>query len=478
MGGEMKEKIGLWVPCADPEPPGGGPGTGGFSGPGSGGEAPVSQNLDRARSKPEPRQTCGRIRQGLILLTALACCLGPAALAQGAGFAVLQQGTAAMAQGNAFVAEADDASAIFYNPAGLNQLKRPQFYQGGFFNYPDREFHGDQGQFSETHHQLYQHLTAYMALPVHDRVALGIGFFSPFGLGTNWPRSWAGRYLTTFSSLKTYVLNPVVSVKVLDNLSLAAGIDAMWSSVELRRKNFLAVLPGGKIFEGESHLMGDASGVGYNLGVLFDAVPGVKLGVSYRSEIPVTFQGNLETSIPGHSIPLIGGYADLTFPPSVTFGVAYSRLKPFTFEFDTTWTGWSTYDQLRVELGQKGKTLLGASSIVTPKNWRDAWAFRFGANYEVKPGMKLRAGYIYDLTPVPDETFDPQVPDANRHIFTVGGDLKIKRFTLGVAYNYILSEDRTKNNTIKFNGVPAYIQANGRYSSDVHSLGLSWSFQF
>jgi long-chain fatty acid transport protein len=79
---------------------------------------------------------------------------------------------------------------------------------------------------------------------------------------------------------------------------------------------------------------------------------------------------------------------------------------------------------------------------------------------------------------VPDSSFDPQVPDANRHIFTVGGDLKIKRFTLGIAYNYILSESRTKNNILPVNGVPAPLPANGRYDSDVHSLGLSWSFQF
>ena len=92
--------------------------------------------------------------------------------------------------------------------------------------------------------------------------------------------------------------------------------------------------------------------------------------------------------------------------------------------------------------------------------------------------MKIRAGYIYDLTPVPDSSLDPQVPDANRHIFTVGGDLKVMRFTLGVAYNYILSESRTKNNTVVVNGVAAPLQANGRYNSDAHSLGLSCSFQF
>jgi len=392
-----------------------------------------------------------------------------------AGFAVLQQGTAAMAQGNAFVAEADDASAIFYNPAGLNQLKRPQFYQGLFLNHPDREFNGPNGQFSETNHRLYRHVTAYLALPVNDRIALGIGFFSPFGLGTVWPPSWTGRFLTTFSSLKTYTLNPVVSVKVLENLSLAAGFDAMWASVELKRKTAVGPL------EGESRLTGDASGVGYNLGLLFEPVSGVKLGVSYRSEIPVTFKGDLATSLPKPlpTIPLIGGSADLTFPASVTMGIAYSRFKPFTFEFDTTWTGWSSYDQLKVNLGAPLPG--GVTSIVTPKHWRDSWAFRFGANYEVKPGMKLRAGYIYDLTPVPDATFDPQVPDANRHIFTVGSDLKIKRFTLGIAYNYILSEDRTKNNAVLFKGlppIPAPFQANGRYSSDVHSLGLSWSFTF
>ena len=74
-------------------------------------------------------------------------------------------------------------------------------------------------------------MTAYVAIPVHNRVALGFGFFSPFGMGTVWPPTWAGRYLTTYSSMKTYSLNPVISVKVLDNLSLAAGFDVMWSKV-------------------------------------------------------------------------------------------------------------------------------------------------------------------------------------------------------------------------------------------------------
>ncbi len=416
---------------------------------------------------------------GLAIMVALSLLCWCTSSAWAAGFALVQQGTAAMAQGNAFVAEASDASAIFYNPAGLNQLKRAQVYQGSFFNYPDREYSGG-GLDSQTNHRLYRAMTAYVAIPVHDRIALGFGFFSPFGMGTVWPPTWAGRYITTFSSMQTYNLNPVVSVKVLENLSLAAGFDVMWSKVRLKRKT--PVVVGGKAFpDGEIELRGEGSGTGYNLGLHYEPLSGVKLGVAYRSQIKVNHNGGLTTTLP---VPLgagpsSAGAATIIFPPSLTAGISYSRFKPFAFEFDTTWTGWSSYDKLKVNLETPiSVNGIPNTTITTPKNWHDTWAFRFGASYEVNDYMKLRAGYIYDLTPVPDSSFDPQVPDSNRHIFTVGQDLKIWRFTLGIAYNYILSESRTKSNTIVVNGGAAPLQANGRYNSDVHSLGLSWSFQF
>jgi len=400
--------------------------------------------------------------------------------AQGAGFALIQQGTAAMAQGNAFVADASDASAIFYNPAGLNQLKRAQVYVGSFLNYPDREFSGG-GQDSQTNHRLYKSLTTYLAIPLHNRVAVGIGFFSPFGLGTAWPPTWAGRYLTTYSSMRTYNLNPVVSVKVLDNLSVAAGVDFLWSRVQLKRKTPV-VFRGATFPDGEVNLTGEGNGLGYNLGLLYEPLPGVKAGVAYRSKISVQHNGEIATVLPA---PLpsgfpVSGSATLVFPASLTMGVSYSRWAPFAFEFDATWTGWSSYSKFKTNFDEPvavNGVMTNTSTV--PKNWHDAWAFRFGANYEIMEGMKVRAGYIYDLTPVPDSSLDPQVPDANRHIFTVGGDVKVlTRFTLGIAYNYILAESRDKDNTVVFNGVPARLQANGNYNSNVHSLGLSCAFQF
>jgi long-chain fatty acid transport protein len=423
----------------------------------------------------------GNFMLRLVLLVAVIFLLCAPPAARGAGFALVNQGTAAMAQGNAFVAEADDPSAIYYNPAGLNQIQRPVFYTSGFLYYPDREFHGS-GLSAGTEHQLSQTMSAYFVFPVIPRLSVGISYFSPFGLGSKWPSTWPGRYLSTYSSLKTYTFNPVASVKLLDNLSLAAGFDVMWSSVEINR-NTPNVVRGHQFPDGEASLCGNGHGWGYNLGVLYEPVAGVKLGASYRSEITVKYFGTLELSepppfsglVPAH----IGGSAPLTFPPSVTWGIAYGCLKPFTFEFDTTWTGWSTYDQLRVKLDTPIPVNGVPSSVITtPKNWHDAWAFRFGVNYEIKEGLKLRAGYIYDLTPVPDDTFDPQVPDANRHIFTLGGDLTYKSFTLGIAYNYILQESRNKSSAILFNGVPATLQANGRYNTNIQALAMSLAYHF
>lgn len=414
-----------------------------------------------------------------LLVISIVVCTASGATA--AGFAILQQGTAAMAQGNAFVAQADDPSAVFYNPAGLMQLKRPEFYFNTVFSSTNRTYTSPAGSYTTAKHEIFIIPANYGVLPVHERVVLGFGVFSPFGLGTTWPPEWAGRYLTTMSELKTFNLNPVVAVKVLDNLFFAAGLDVLYSKVQIQRRSVrVRFVPFPVPTEIKNDFEGDGFGVGYNVGLLYEPVEGVKLGASYRSEIKVTHSGDLKVS----AIDPVGGEAEVIFPPSVTWGAAYSRLKPFVFEFDVTWTGWSTYKNLTLHLSQPIPGITPFDPLVTgitqEKNWNDAWAFRFGGNYEIRPGMKARIGYIYDMTPVPNSTFDPTVPDANRHIFTLGGDTQIGRFTLGFAYNYILSENRSKANTLAINNqlLREEFQANGKYKSDNHSLGFSLSCKF
>jgi long-chain fatty acid transport protein len=447
---------------------------------GNGFHEQVAASSVLVKSQDNGTQAYGGMTAFLVFMV-LALAWGWPAPSEGAGFALIQQGTAAMAQGNAFVAEADDPSAIYYNPAGLNQLKRPQVYLGNFFNYPQRSYQGETGDTYITRHRFYESGSFYLAVPVHSRVVLGFGYFTPFGLGTDWPAEWTGRYITTYSRLKTYNLNPVVSVKVLKNLSVAAGVDFLWSDVRLRRKSPLLPRP---LVDGKSDLSGSGFGVGANVGVLYEPVQGVKLGAAYRSAISVTHNGQLDLALPTfvRNVPRsVGGSAKLIYPPSVTFGVSVSRFAPFTFNVDATWTGWSTYQELKVNLDQpipvSGQL---ASAIVTKKYWQDAWALRFGANWQVSEHMKLRAGYTFDMTPVPASTIEPQVPDSNRHIFALGATTKVWRLTLGIAYNLILNTPRNKDNRFAFNGIPVSdeFQANGKYRSHTHSLGLSSTFEF
>jgi long-chain fatty acid transport protein len=406
---------------------------------------------------------------------------GLPAEAPGAGFALVQQGTGAAAQGNAFVAEADDASAVYYNPAGLNQLKKPQVYFSSFLNYPSRHYYGN-GDDSNTRYVFYTQASLYMVYPApNGRVALGLGVFSPFGMGTDWPASWAGRYITTYSRLKTYNVNPVISLKLLNNLSIAGGVNFLWSDVRLRRNLPVLAVP---LIDGKSDLSGTGSGIGGNFGLLYEPWQGIKLGLSYRTQIFVHHTGQLDLSLPSFVTGFprsIEGSANLTYPPSLTFGVSVNRFAPFTFDLDATWTGWSTYDGLNLQLSKRIPVSgYPANHILLEKKWHDAWALRFGANWQANKYVKVRTGYIFDMTPVPDATLEPQVPDSNRHIFALGGDVKIGRMTFGLAYNFIYNVPRHKDNTFTINGIPlpASAQVNGRYQSVTHSLGVSSKVEF
>ena len=281
---------------------------------GNGFHEQVAASSVLVKSQDNGTQAHGGMTAFLVFMV-LALAWGRPAPSEGAGVALIQQGTAAMAQGNAFVAEADDPSAIYYNPAGLNQLKKPQVYLGNFFNYPQRSYQGETGDTYITRHRFYESGSFYLAVPVHSRVVLGFGYFTPFGLGTDWPAEWTGRYITTYSRLKTYNLNPVVSMKVLKNLSVAAGVDFLWSDVRLRRKSPQLLRP---LVDGKTDLSGSGFGVGANFGVLYEPVQGVKLGAAYRSAISVTHKGQLDLALPTvvQNVPRrVGGSAKLIYPP-------------------------------------------------------------------------------------------------------------------------------------------------------------------
>ncbi|OQX15100.1 MAG: hypothetical protein BWK76_13640 [Desulfobulbaceae bacterium A2] len=395
-------------------------------------------------------------------------------LAAGAGFAILQQGTGPMGQGNAFVAQADDPSAIFFNPAGITQLEGTQGYLGTTLIAPRNSYDGLDGSSDDTVAKLYAVPQLYLTHKLNPAVSLGFGIFSPFGLGTAWDDNWAGRYLTTSSSLSTVTANPNVAVR-LGKFSVAAGVDILRADLELK-KNLLT--PYG---DGTQELSDTTWGYGYNLGLLYDATDTVKLGLSYRSKIDLDFDSaEAKFAVPSaltRYFPTTSGHGELVLPPSLTAGASYSPRRDLTLECDVTWTGWSSYDELALyfdsPVGPRATT-----SSVQPKNWEDVLAYRLGLRYRLNAANTLRLGVIFDENPVPDATLGPDLPDADRLIYTVGYDYLLnERMTLGIAYNYIDGKTRSKANDVTPD-LPVAYRALGSYEQSTHSLGLSLKYSF
>jgi long-chain fatty acid transport protein len=439
----------------------------------------VPQPRPAANGWPGLLRLAGRTRAAryLILLATLIALGGFCDPAWSAGFTVSSQGTAGMAQGNAFVAEANDPSAIFYNPAGINQLTRPEVYGMAMLTYPERTYQGPTSN-SQTHHMFVPSGTFYAVYPINPTVTLGLGVFSPFGQQSHWQDSWPGRYLSTYGSLTTYNVNPVVSFRLHEKFSFALGFDAMMSTVKIQRK---VALPFG-LADGDSRLQGNGTAYGFNLGMLLDVIEGVKAGLSYRYQMEMRYTGTLalpQPSIFGLRYVSVPATANMTFPHLVTLGVSVSNFEPFVINCDVTWSGYSSFDAIDIRTSQPVNfNGVSTKSLHTPRNWHDTWTFRLGTNYRLTERIKLRVGYTYDLSAIPNATFDPQIVAPTQHIFTCGGEVKLDPFTLGIAYNYLLGESRSKNNFITTNGVPATLQANGKYQPSAHALGTSLSYKF
>ena len=407
----------------------------------------------------------------LIFLHAAAAC------AHGAGFSILQQGTGAMGQGNAFSAQADDPSAVFFNPAGIVQLEGIQVYTGGTFIVPNIRYKGEVED--ETVSRVYFPPYLYLTNRVKDGLALGLGIFSPFGLSTVWHEDWEGRYISTYSRLTTMDLNPTLAYRH-ENLSLALGLNALSAELVLRKRLPLYYVNGG-LPDGTQELSGRTWGYGYNLGLLYGMGPGWSLGISYRSRIRLDFDhAESRFEVPQSQSAFFrdtGARGTLELPPSLTCGVCWRPAGHWSVEFDMTWTGWSTYDEVKIEFEEPvGYTQ--SEEFRQPKRWRDVMAYRFGLKYLLSDALNLRLGYIYDQSPVPSSTFDPQLPDGNRQVYAFGLDCNLgRKATLGLAYNYIHVRSRYKYNEI-LEGLLESDRANGEYRQDIHSVGLSLLYRF
>jgi len=422
--------------------------------------------------------------KGLPVLIIVFCTLYTIPDAYGSGFAIYTQGASTLGQGAATIAHTDDPSAIFWNPALINKLQGTQIQLGTTIIFPSRKFESDiSGDTFKTEPDVFYPSTIFITHKFNDKISAGLGAFNPFGLATKWPDDWEGRYIATNSEMRTYNINPVVSYQIIPQLSFAAGLDFLILDATLEKK--INMLFFGIPADGNQKFEGDGTGFGYNLGILFEPHKDISIGASYRSEIKVDIDGDATFDLPSGTPSVIStlfpdtpGNTDITLPQQVHVGIYYKGFDPLTFEVALRWEGWSSYDQLKIKLD---KPVVGSKTSVSKKDWEDTYSVSLGAKYQLNDSVALLAGYLYGGNPIPDKTFEPAIPDANTHLFTVGTSIKHKQFKVDLAYGYQKLQNRNKDNDVGAeSSIPGILdaRANGNYKSHLHMVGVSLTYTF
>lgn len=377
------------------------------------------------------------------------------------GFRNPDQDARATGQGEAFVAQADDASAIYYNPAGLTQIQGTEVTSGAMISFPDSKLKGGGAGAEMNTMAFLPHLyTATDLGAAQSPWRFGLGFNVPFGNAAEYAENGPLRYLVTRASLAVFNIEPAVAYQVNEHLSLGAGLNIYDATTALSRHVDLSAFA---LPDGHFHFHGDGQAFGGTAGLMWKINPQHTVGVVYRSPFAVNFVGNadLNTVLGRQSVP---ADASIQFPQSIAGGYAFWPTKQLKLEADIEWTNWDTLNKL--VLHAPGSTVNGTT---IPFNWADSMFYEFGVQYEVNDHWTVRGGYIYSENTVPDATFTPTVPDSNRHVFSVGLGYAATRFSVDVVYQYSLSQDNTVNNGTA---------ASGTWTSDSHAVLVTSSVKF
>jgi long-chain fatty acid transport protein len=393
------------------------------------------------------------------LAVRLGACLAliPAALSA-SGTRVGFKDAFATARGNAFVATADNPSAIYYNPAGLTQLKGEEFSATAYEVSFGADYRAPNGAATSMNHQDQFIPQVYYAwAPENASWALGLGFYCPFGLSTDWPTTSGFRTFATKNEETYYTLNPVVAWRVSDMLSLGGGLTFNRLKVDLRRG--IGLMPGD-----EFRFNADGNDIGFNLGLRWQPAEQHAFGLSYQHHTSFDLSGTATASpyAPGEAAT-----STFDFPEVLIAGYSYRPTPQWNVEANIDWTNWS---RLKTAVISKP-----SGAVYLPFNWQASCFYELGLTRYFPSGWQVSAGYTLSENSVPDASWNPAVPDATRHFWCAGVG-----YSQGLV-RFMLTLQRATAPTRTITGVinPATGEtANGSYSTSINTFALSLDYRF
>jgi len=410
------------------------------------------------------------------LKTALAVAIGALSTqALAAGFALNEQSISGM--GTSFAgrsSSADDATTLFGNPAGMSRLAREEVSFGmaaihaktdikdaNSAPVPTGSNDGDMVPFTAVP-------MGYYVKPINDKWAAGVGVYVPFGMITDYENGFQGRFFGDYSEVRVITVQPTVSYRFNDKLSIGFGPTFNRIDGELQS----ATLNGGRV-----KVKGDDTAMGFNAGVLYEITPQTRMGVTYHSKVEFELEGDTKLSGAGFG-PFVGKYdasLDLTTPESVDVSLTHELNDDWTLYAGAMWTRWSRFEAIVIENeGMSPMLPSSVQTIVEEQDWHDTWSYAIGAAYKLNRTWTLRSGLAFDQSPTNNVHRSPRIPTGDRTAVSFGLAWNpTDDVTVDLAYSYLWEEDTKVRRESPTRGV-----YNATYENSAHGFGAALSYRF
>ncbi|MBK3866865.1 transporter [Pseudomonas stutzeri] len=410
------------------------------------------------------------------LKTALAVAVGAlSSQVMAAGFALNEQSISGM--GTSFAgrsSSADDATTLFGNPAGMSRLKREEVSFGmaaihaktdiedaNSAPVPTGSNDGDMVPFTAVP-------MGYYVKPIDDKWAAGVGVYVPFGMITDYENGFQGRFFGDYSEVRVITVQPTVSYRFNDKLSIGFGPTFNRIDGELQS----ATLNGGRV-----KVKGDDTAMGFNAGVLYEITPETRMGVTYHSKVEFELEGDTQLSGTGFG-PFVGKYdasLDLTTPESVDVSLTHELNDDWTLYAGAMWTRWSRFEAIVIENdGMSAMLPTSVQTIVEEQDWHDTWSYALGAAYKLNRTWTLRSGLAFDQSPTNNVHRSPRIPTGDRTAVSFGLAWNpTDDVTVDLAYSYLWEDDTKVRRQSNTRGV-----YNATYENSAHGFGAALSYRF
>lgn len=382
------------------------------------------------------------------------------AISQASSFFLLEQSPSHL--GTAFSGTASnitDATAVFFNPAGISQLEGEHLTLAGNAVFTNAEFNnldsntgGPEGETDEIGFVPNFYYTG----PINDRLTLGLGVNAPFGLSSDYGDQWQGRYLGTYSDLRVINANLTFAYEVTERLSLGAGLNyqKVDATLESNIDSTLGTNPA-PTTDSFATIEGEDSKVNLDLSVYFQATERTSMGAVWRQGGDFTLNGSArftpdESCAPGSGLPtgaicagVLAGLegdvtADMALPDTLTFSVSHMLTPEWTVHGDVAWTEWSTLQNVSIV-----NTGNGNKVDTLELEYSDTMRYALGATHSSNSPWTWRMGIAFDEAPQTNPGFvNPRIPDADRGWVSAGFNYAFsEQMSIDVGYAHLLVDD-------------------------------------